>query len=406
MAESFVSLTVIMAISFLCPFIAAIVPGKWIQSPALVLIMGAIAGPHMLGLINPEADGMPLLKSLGLAFLFLMGGYELSVRDILGKTGRHAIASWAMSFLLALGIAVLISHFMGEWSQVSIVAFAIALASTSYGKVETDIKSRSLSNTRFAHVAISYGATGELLPVVATAILIGEKAPVVEMVIMVLFILLALGVSGFADHEKSKQTKIEQFVEKGDNAPEMMLRLVIVITVAMVTLGVILGADMIVAGFAAGYVLKRLVPEDRKDSKAIVMLRAVAYGFFIPVTFVLSGCPVDIVSGVKEPVIIAVLALLLIVVRGIPVYLGTTLFPAGTPLPIRQRIAIALYSCATMSTIVAMTGVAVDAGDMGSSIASSLVFASALISILIPVVERFVEPAEYIRKSSGSDTSS
>ena len=398
MAEALFSLAVITAVAFICPFLAAIIPGKWVQSSALVVIVGAIVGPHMLGLVNPQAEGMPLLKQLGLAFIFLMGGYELSPKAVVGKTGRHAIASWAISFLFALGAALLVSHFEGDWSQATIVAFAIALASTSYGKVESDVKNRKLTDTRFGRIVASYGATGELLPVVATAILIGEGAPALELAIMAVFVLLALGASRFAEHEQRKKTEIEEFVEHSENASQMMTQLVVAITIALVALGVILGADMIVAGFAAGYILKRLVPEDREDGKALIMLKAISYGFFIPVAFVLSGCGVDIVSGAQQPIVILLFVLLLLAVRGLPVLAGVTLFPGNAHLPMRQRIGVALYSCTTMSTVVAMTGIAVDAGDMTSAIASSLIFAAALETILIPIAERLIEPAEKIRE--------
>lgn len=390
-------MAVITAIAFICPFIAAITPGKWVQSAALVLILGAIVGPHALGLVNPEAEGMPLLKSLGLAFIFLMGGYELTASDLIGKNGRHAIASWAMSFLLAIGAALVVEHFVGDWSQATIVAFAIALSSTSYGKVEADVKTRRITQTRFARVVASYGVTGEVLPVVATAILISEGAPAIELAIMALFVILALSASKIADHEKDKKTKIEQFVETSSNAPQMKLQLIIAITVALVALGVILGADMIVAGFAAGYILKRLLPEGDKENTAFAMLRAVSYGFFIPVAFVLSGCEIDLVVGPSEPLVILIFVGLLLVVRGVPVFLGVTIFPGDKMLPMRQRIGVALYACTTMATVVAMTSVAVSAGDMTTSIATALTFAAALVSIAIPIAERLIEPAEEIR---------
>lgn len=398
LAESLFSLAVITAIAFICPFIAAITPGKWIQSAALILILGAIVGPHALGLVNPEAQGLPLLKSLGLAFIFLMGGYELSPNDLLGKNGRHAIASWAISFLLAIGAALLVEHYVGDWTQATIVAFAIALSSTSYGKVEADVKTRKITQTRFAKVVASYGVTGEVLPVVATAILISEGAPAIELAIMAFFVILALLVGKITDHEKDKKTKIEQFVETSNNAPQMKLQLIIAIMVFLVALGVILGADMIVAGFAAGYILKRLLPEGQKENTAFSMLRAVSYGFFIPIAFVLSGCEIDLVVGPSEPLVILVFVGLLFVVRGIPVFLGVTLFPAGKKLPLRQRFGVALYACTTMSTVVAMTSVAVSAGDMTTSIATALTFAAALVSIVIPIAERLIEPAEEIRE--------
>ncbi len=385
METALFSLAVITAIAFVGPFLTTFVPGHWVQASAVTLLLGAVAGPNLLGLVDPDAIGLPLLKQLGLAFMFLMGGFEFQFSSVTGRTGRHAVASWCISLLLALAVSWLLLR--GD-VQRAIVAFAISLTSTSYGKVTGVLKERNLLQTRFGRVAASYGATGELLPVVAIAILLSDRAPVVELAVMGTLALVALGVAKLADHESARHTRLDRFVHEGSEGSQMMLQLVVLVLVGMVALGVVLGADMLVSGFAAGFILRRMIPD--AHSKVITMVSAVANGFFIPVTLVLSGCAINLVEGFSESLVLLGFIALLVVVRGVPVDLGLRWFPGDDKLTARERIAVAAYSCTATSTVVAMTDIAVKAGDMTPHIASVLAFAASVTTILVPLVTRLI----------------
>lgn len=382
MGTALFSLTIIMAIAVIGPLVSSLVPGGWLPAGALILLLGAVAGPHMLGLIDPQATGLPLLKELGTAFLFLLGGYELSLRDIVGRTGRHAIASWVFSLVAALVLVTLALH--GS-SQRAIVAVAIALTGTSYGNVERTLSSRGALDTRFGHVVASYGATGELLPVAAVAVLLSDRAPLVEIAIMAVFALIALGVGSLALHERTAHTRLARFFASESGAA-VLPQLVVAILVALVTLGVILGADMIVAGFAAGFILRRLAPSS--NSAAFKAVSTGANVFLIPITFVLTGCGINLGEGLSEPLILVGFVTAFVLVRGLPVVLSLRLFPGDTHLSTIQQITVAAYACSAMSGVVAMTNVAVQAGDLTTHIASVLVFASTLVSMVMPLVTR------------------
>lgn len=384
MAASLFSLALVSIIAFVGPFLAELVPGHWFMASAFILLLGAVFGPHCLGLIDPEAPGLPLLKQLGLAFLFLIGGFGLEPKAVLGHIGRRATVSWVASLAIAFCVSDIVMHGM-SWEAVT--AFAISLTSTAFGKVEGVLRDRGLMGTRMGEVIDSYGATGELLPVVAIALLLEERSPLIEVGIMVLFVLLALGAARVARHEERAHTRLDRFVRQGSNAPQMMLRLVIAILICLVALGTILGADMIVAGFAAGFVLRQLIGE---DEQVMPRIQAVANGFFIPVTFVLSGCGVDLVQGLSEPLVILGFIGLLVLVRGVPTFVSVTLDPETRSLSAARRVVVALYTCTAMSTVVAMTSVAVESGDMSARIASVLVFSAALTTILVPIATRLV----------------
>lgn len=399
MTETFFSLAVICAIAFIGPLLAELIPGGWIQSSAFILLLGALFGPHALDLIDPKAPGLLFLQQLGLAFLFLMGGYELTPSEVIGKTGRHASVSWLFSFAFALVVTALLSVFHilpKDLSANGWIALAIALTSTSYGKVAAVLKERNARQSRFGQIVISYGATGELLPIVAIALLLADKDPLTEIVIIVIFCLAALALSRIAAHEMSKRTQLDRILRESENAPQLLLRLTIFIMVGLVCLGLVLGADMIVAGFAAGFVLRKLVDDDEQetgyadDASAVVInrLKGIANGFFIPIVFVLSGARIDLVAGLEDPVLVIGAIALLLLVRGVPVALALRVFPETRAMRPIERISVASYSCMVMGTVVAMTSVAVQSGDMGSGIASTLVFAAALTSICGPLVTR------------------
>jgi Kef-type K+ transport system membrane component KefB len=116
------------------------------------------------------------------------------------------------------------------------------------------------------------------------------------------------------------------------------------------------------------------------DSK----LTAVAFGFFVPFFFVVSGMRLDIdalfasASGVAK---LGLFFLLFLVVRGVPAML---LYRVALPLR-EDRMALALFSATQLPLVVAITTVAVDGGHMHSSTAAALVGAGALSTLAGPL---------------------
>ena len=74
---AFVSLAIIAGVAFACPVLAALVPGRAIPETVFLLLAGAVLGPHMLGFIHVD-EAVSIVSELGLAFLFLLAGYEIN----------------------------------------------------------------------------------------------------------------------------------------------------------------------------------------------------------------------------------------------------------------------------------------------------------------------------------------
>ena len=76
MTSVLITLTIVMAVAVLCPLITQAIPGKPISQTVLLLVGGALLGPYMAGVVKLSLP-MSLLSNLGLAFLFLLAGYEI-----------------------------------------------------------------------------------------------------------------------------------------------------------------------------------------------------------------------------------------------------------------------------------------------------------------------------------------
>ena len=86
---AFVSLAIIALVAFASPFIASAIPGKPVPETVFLLVFGAVLGPHMLGLIHVDAE-VSLVSELGLAFLFLLAGFEIDPKNITVWRGATA----------------------------------------------------------------------------------------------------------------------------------------------------------------------------------------------------------------------------------------------------------------------------------------------------------------------------
>ena len=87
MAEVFTSLLLIVAVAFVAPLISWTIPKRLVPEVVLLILGGMLIGPHGLGLAV-EDSSIELLRELGVAFLFLMAGYEIDINELRGAGGR------------------------------------------------------------------------------------------------------------------------------------------------------------------------------------------------------------------------------------------------------------------------------------------------------------------------------
>ena len=383
MVANLCMLAVIMVAVVASSFIASLIPGRPVPEVVFFVVAGIVVGPHCLGVVN-STPGLDLVSRLGMGFLFLMAGYELDLRELTGKMGRHATVCWAASFAVALLVTPLLGLGL---DQTGCAAFAIALTTTAYGTLVPIMRDRELSGTGVGEVIESYGAMGEIWPVVAMSVLLSPsrslKANVAVLVAFVVFCVL-VAIQGKAARDLG--SRLSRFLhENAESSSQPTLRATVALLCVLLALAAVLDLDAVLAAFAAGFILRHVIPADH-GHRLMDKVEAMGNGLFVPAFFVYSGIGIDFRAVGENPGLLVGFVALLLLVRALPLLVSLNVFGETRAMPTGEKISAALYCTMALPLIVALTEAATSAGAMDEAMASVLVCAGALTVLVIPVI--------------------
>ncbi|MDD5807027.1 MAG: cation:proton antiporter [Eggerthellales bacterium] len=387
MTSDLISLAVICLVSAACPIIAHAIPKKPIPEVVFLLVAGALLGPHMAGVVQ-VSDSVGLISDLGLSFLFLLAGYEIDPKVITGREGKRGLATWAVSFVIGFGVVALLLGRMEELGHnadpITYFALAIALTTTALGTLMPILKERDLMGTAMGNSVLAYGTWGELAPVLAMALLLSSRASWQTALILVAFGALAVVMAIVPAKARAAGAVIVTFLQdKRDTASQPLVRWVVFLVIALVAVSALADLDIVLGAFAAGFVLRYIIPEG--SEKLEYKLEAMAYGFFVPLFFVVSGANIDLTAVAASPRLLLGFVVVLLLVRALPIHISMSLDPQNNFSP-AGRASVALYCTTALPLIVAVTSVAVNAGALAQSTASVLVCSGAITVFLMPLL--------------------
>lgn len=386
MESTFVSLLCIVGVAFLAPLISWLVPRRLLPEAVLLIIGGILIGQHGLGLAT-ETDSIEFLHELGLAFLFLMAGYEIDVNELRGVGGHHAMGAWLLSLLAAFGAVVLIGPAGGAFSTNGI-AIAIAMTSTAIGTLLPILRERGLLPTTVGAAILNHGAVGEVGPVLLMALLLGTRSTTTSLVILLAFAAITLLIVRFTTRVKQVGHRLVEAIHLGGSTTaQTTVRLTVLLLVGLCTLAAVFRLDVVLGAFAAGFVVRHALPDGNKEYEE--KIEGLAYGFFIPVFFVTSGMGIAVELTSRSLIGLGVFFLLLVLVRGVPVWLSSWAErrrDGSRAFSMRECLEIATYSTTALPIIVAVTQVAVDAGAMVEEAAATFVLAGVLSVVVMPAL--------------------
>ena len=384
MAEVFTSLLLIVAVAFVAPLISWTIPKRLVPEVVLLILGGMLIGPHGLGLAVDDSS-IELLRELGVAFLFLMAGYEIDINELRGAGGRHAAVAWLLSLGLAFG-AVSVIGVTGGAASANGIAIATAMTSTAIGTILPILRDRGLLPTAVGASILNHGAVGEVGPVIVMALLLGSRSTWASMVILGVFLIITLLIVRFTSRVKRVGRRLVEAIHLGaSTTAQTTIRATVLLLVGLCAIAAIFDLDVILGAFAAGFVLRHALPEG--DAEFEEKLDGLAYGFFIPIFFVTSGMGIEAGLDAGDLVNLLAFFVLLVLVRGVPVWLASRAErrrDGSRIYSMRQSLQIAVYSTTALPIIVAVTQVAVSAGAMSTSFASTLVLAGVLSVLVLP----------------------
>ena len=385
-----VSFAWIMAAAVMAPLISW-ATGK--RVPAVVLLIGAgiLIGPHWLGLASTEG-GVGLLKQLGLGMLFLLAGYEINPAMIRSREGRTSATTWLVCMGLSFAGACALLH---PHNTSTAVVLAIAFTSTAVGTLMPIMKQQQVLHTPVGRSLLVHGAIGEIFPIFAMALLLSARSTWVTAIVLAAFFVIALVVAAIPRTVRFLLPwTARAMVLNAGATNQTVMRLVLWMLGVLMAVAAVFELDVVLGAFAAGFILRRLVPE--KFGEAVEQRRdIVGYSLLIPVFFVCSGMTIDPQAVVDKPWLLCILVPLIYVVRGLPVLIRELFFTTGSQLTnVREKIQLSLYAATALPIIAAVTEVAVESQLLSEENASLLVAAGSVTVLIFPFIANMIQPAE------------
>ncbi len=382
MEAAFISLAFIAIAAFVCPLLAALIPGKPISETVFLLVAGALLGPYGLGLVL-TGDNMSLLSDLGLGFLFLLAGYEINPENLTGRQGKRGLATWIITFCIALAVVLLLPIFMNR--HIDGLAVGIALTTTAVGTLLPILEEREILDTPIGRSVLAYGTWGELCPIFAIALLLSTRAKWLTILILLVFIAIAVVAAILPRHARQAGTKLFDFIHRNsDTNAQMIVRAVLMLLIGLTAISAIFELDIVLGAFATGFILRYIIPEGSKTMES--KLRTIGYGFFIPLFFIVSGAKIDISAVTNDPGLLLEFIALLLVIRALPIYIALKTDKENHAMGPSSRLTVALYCTTALPLIVAVTSIAQDTGSMTPTTASTLVAAGGITVLLMPLL--------------------
>lgn len=365
----------IVLAAVLAPLAAGLVLRGRVSEVVLLLGLGVVIGPHALDLAA-TGEGVSVLRELGLGMLFLLAGYEIEIGELVGRGGRRAAITWIGCFGVALALVFVVGLTEAVHAE---VAVAIALTSTALGALLPILKDTGLLGTRFGSTLLNHGAYGELGPVVAMAVLMGSRGIADSVLVLAGFFVLAVLLHRFSDGLGHRGALLREVRRGAETSRQLQVRLVVLLLVTLITVAELFELDVVLGAFAAGFVLRGLLPDGHEALEH--KLEGLAFGLLIPVFFVTSGMAIDPRAVAEEPLALVAFVAMILLVRGGGVWLATR-----RDFVPREGAALALFSATGLPIIVAVTTVAVDADQMTATNASVLVAGGAVTVLVCPLL--------------------
>ncbi|HMN99573.1 MAG TPA: cation:proton antiporter [Miltoncostaeaceae bacterium] len=386
--EGLDSLFVVVLVAALAPLIVGLLPGPRVPEVVVLLVLGVVVGPHVLDIAETGPE-ISLIANVGLGFLFFLAGFELDLSLLRGAEGRAAGIAWTVSIVAAMAVVGVLAAvgFVHAFLPVS-----IALTTTALGTLLPMLRDSGETSGPFGRAIMANGAAGEFLPIIAISLFLSAKGAWHSLALLAAFGALAVLVSLASRHLKGRS--VAELVRLGsETSSQTAVRIAVVLLVALLLLAGELGLDVVLGAFAAGIVLRATLPEG--DEALERKLDGLAFGFFVPAFFVVSGMRVDLPSILDNPARMFVFLALILAVRGLPV-----LLTFRSRLPGRDPIRLGLLSATALPLIVAITEVGLATGEMLPENAAALVGAGLLSVLIFPMLARALE------RRPGSDTPS
>jgi Kef-type K+ transport system membrane component KefB len=381
-------LLVVAVAAFVAPLLARLVPRRLVPPVVVEVLAGIVVGPQVLGLVR-AAGAVEVLYLLGFGFLLFLAGQEVRPERFRGPTFRLAAAAFAASAVLAVPVAAalrLIAH------GADLRLLALALIASTLGVLVPVLRDADEISTEFGQLVVMSGSVGEFGALLLLTILFSAQPESTS--VQVLYV-LAMAVSAVVIGIMLRRLWRTAWLRKvllatDESTSQLRVRGAFVTLLLFTGLAHRFGVDALLGAFIAGVVLSASDGDERPNQEAYWgKLRAIGYGFLVPVFFVGTGVQFDLRSLISSGSALALLPALvaaLVVVRAAPALLFRR--KIGT----RPALAAGLLQATTLTFPVVVADIGSDLHLLSLSTAAALIGAALVSVLLFPALALGLRP--------------
>jgi len=378
---SFTNLLVVAAVAVLAPLTVGFAPRLRVPAVVLEIIGGIIIGPSGFGWVHVDLP-VQILALFGLAFLLFLAGLEIDVHQLRGRLLRFAVLGYLVTLVLGYGAGATFTA-AGWVSQPLLIA--ITLSATSLGLVVPVLKDAGQVRSKVGQTALAAASIADFAAIVLLSLFFSASGGSTGSKVVILGVFAGLvAVTGLAVSGAARSMRLGQvLVRLQDTTAEIRVRFAVLLLVAFTVLAEKFGLESILGAFLAGAIVGLVDRDSSSHPNFRIKLDAIGYGFLIPVFFVASGVRLNLTGLLHSPSALArvpVFLLALLVVRGLPAFIG--LRTNGT----KPTLALGLLQATSLPFIVTATQIGVALGKLSSVTAAALVCAGLLSVLIFPLI--------------------
>ena len=274
-----------------------------------------------------------------------------------------------------------IAELTGNRAEAGTMVFA-------FGTLAPIMRDRHLMGTPVGRAVSVYGAYGELLPILAMALLMSTRSTRATIATLLIFVAICLAILAFPALLPRVRERIDSWLkENAWSGSRPLLRLSILLLSVLVMACEVLDLEPVLGSFIAGFILGAFAPHDHVLEEK---LQDIGNGFLVPAYFVISGAGVSLPAAFENVGLLFGFIGLLVLIRGGIVAVSLNINKETRGMRKREKYAVSAYCTMALPLVVAVTDVAVESGAMGTNTASILVSAGAITVLLIPIATSFV----------------
>jgi Kef-type K+ transport system membrane component KefB len=377
----FVNLLVVSLVALVAPLLLGFAPRVRVPAVVLEIVAGVVLGPSVLDWVRADLV-VSIVAVLGLAFLLFLAGLEIDTRRLRGPVLRLALAGYAVSLVLGLGVGGGLASL--HWVS-SPVLLAVALSATSLGLVVPVLKDAGRLDGSLGQTVVASASVADFAAIVLLSLFFStsEGSTSTRVALLALFAALVAATALAAVAVGRSMSLAAVVTRLQDTTAEIRVRAAVLLLVGFVALASRLGLETILGAFLAGAVVGLVDRDTTTHPNFRLKLEALGYGFLIPVFFVASGLRLDLAGLLDDPAALArvpVLALALLLVRGLPALLLARRYDA------RSVVAAGLLQATSLPFLVTAGQIGVATGTMSATTSAALVCAGLVSVVAYPAL--------------------